>query len=259
MGLERRLTGRVALVTGGAQGIGAAIARRLAEEGASVVIADIDAAKAATTARELANTTAWEVDIADSQSVGALAGHIATLYGRIDILVNNAAILDATPIDDLTMAHYRKVIDINLNGAMEMTLAAVPLLRQAEKSGRVLNIASIMGVRGSRDSIPYSTAKGGLVNLTRCLACDLAPDRITANAICPGFIDTRMALLPDGSGHEHETSWFKDIYLKYGRIPIGRAGLPRDIAGPAFFLCSDDSAYVTGQVLLVDGGISATF
>lgn len=259
MGLEQRLTGRVALVTGGAQGIGAAIARRLAEEGASVVIADIDAAKAAATAREFTNAAAWGVDIADSRSVAGLADHIATGYGRIDILVNNAAILDATPVDNLTMTHYRKVIDINLNGAVEMTLAAVPLLRKALNGGRVLNIASIMGVRGSRDSIPYSTAKGGLVNLTRCLACDLAPDRITANAICPGFINTRMALLPDGSGHEHETSWFKDIYLKYGRIPIGRAGLPDDIAGPAFFLCSDDSAYVTGQVLLVDGGVSATF
>jgi NAD(P)-dependent dehydrogenase (short-subunit alcohol dehydrogenase family) len=116
-----------------------------------------------------------------------------------------------------------------------------------------------MGVRGSRDSLAYSTAKGGVVNMTRCLACDLAPDRITVNAICPGFINTRMAMLPDGSGHEHETDWFKDIYIKYRRIPLARAGLAEDIAGPAFFLCSDDSAYVTGQLLLVDGGVSATF
>jgi NAD(P)-dependent dehydrogenase (short-subunit alcohol dehydrogenase family) len=116
-----------------------------------------------------------------------------------------------------------------------------------------------MGLRGARDSIPYSTAKGAIVNFTRALACDVAPDGIIVNALAPGFIDTRMALLPDGSGHEHDTDWFKDIYLKYGRIPLGRAGKPEDIAGPAFFLVSDDARYVTGQIILVDGGVSATF
>jgi len=258
MAAAQRLKDRVALVTGGAQGIGAAIARRLAEEGAEVTIGDIDDAKAEATAREIGGE-ARRVDIADETSVTALAQAIDKAHGRLDILVNNAAILDATPFDELTMTRFAEVLDINLKGALAVTLATAPLLRKAAKGGRVLNIASIMGVRGSVSSLPYSTAKGGLVNLTRCLACDLAPDRITANALCPGFIDTRMALLPDGSGHEHETDWFKDIYLKYGRIPVGRAGLPEDIAGPAYFLVSDDAAYVTGQVLLVDGGVSATF
>jgi NAD(P)-dependent dehydrogenase (short-subunit alcohol dehydrogenase family) len=259
MGSERRLTGRVALVTGAARGIGEAIARRLSEEGAKVVIADIDEDEAKRTASRLEGTAAFRVDIADSTSVAALTAAITEAHGRLDILVNNAAILDATRFDDLTLARYRKVLEVNLNGALAVTLASVPLLRKAQLGGRILNIASIMGLRGSRDSIPYSTAKGGLVNLTRCLACDLARDGITVNAICPGFINTRMAELPDGSGHEHDTEWFKDIYIKYGRIPLGRAGLPDDVAGPAFFLCSADSAYVTGQTLLVDGGVSATF
>lgn len=125
--------------------------------------------------------------------------------------------------------------------------------------GRIVNVGSIMGERGSRGSIPYSVAKAGIANLTRCLACDLAPDDIVVNAVAPCFIDTRMALLPDGSGHEHELEWFKEIYLKHGRIPLRRAGMPEDVAGATFFLCSEDSRYVTGQILMVDGGISATF
>lgn len=254
----QRLKDRIALVTGAAQGIGAAIATRLAAEGAIVTIADIDTRKAEATAQAI-GAKALPVDIADEASVAALAQSLARDHGRLDILINNAAILDATSFADLTMERFGQVLDINLSGALRVTLAHVDLLRKARKGGRVLNIASIMGVRGSVSSLAYSTAKGGLVNLTRCLACDLAPDNITANALCPGFIDTRMALLPDGSGHEHETDWFKDIYLKYRRIPKGRAGLPEDIAGPAYFLISDDAAYVTGQVLLVDGGVSATF
>jgi NAD(P)-dependent dehydrogenase (short-subunit alcohol dehydrogenase family) len=259
MNKEKRLTGRVALVTGGARGIGAGIARRLSEEGAVVIVADIDEDQARSFASSLAGAVAHAVDIAEAESVAGLFAFIGKNHGKLDILVNNAAILDATPLADLTMARYRQVIEVNLNGALQVTMAALPLLRATGRGGRILNIASIMGIRGARDALAYSTAKGGIVNMTRCLACDLAAEAITVNAICPGFIDTRMALLPDGSGHEHETDWFKDIYIKYRRIPLARAGLPDDIAGPAFFLCSDDSAYVTGQTLLVDGGVSATF
>ncbi|CAN5194064.1 SDR family NAD(P)-dependent oxidoreductase [soil metagenome] len=259
MALAKRLAEKVALVTGGARGIGEAIARRFAEEGASVIIADIDLKEAADTAARLDNAIAVQVNIADDISIASLARSIKAAHGRLDILVNNAAILDATALKDLTMARYRRVLDVNLNGALDVTLAVLPLMRQTRGGGRILNIASIMGVRGSRDSIPYSTAKGGLVNLTRCLAADLGSEGITVNALCPGFINTRMAELPDGSGHEHDTEWFKDIYLKHGRILLGRAGLPADLAGPAFFLCSDDSAYVTGQILLVDGGVTAIF
>jgi NAD(P)-dependent dehydrogenase (short-subunit alcohol dehydrogenase family) len=259
----KRLAGRVAVVTGAAQGIGEGIARRLAAEGAAVVIADIDAALARRTAAALAaehgaDVVGLGVDIASEDSVTALAADIAARWQRCDILVNNAGILDVTAYDDLTLQRLRRVIDVNMYGAVNCTLALVPLMR-INRWGRIVNIASIMGVRGSRDSIPYSTAKGGMVNFTRSLACDLARDGILVNAVAPGFIDTRMAVLPDGSGHEHETDWFKDIYLKYGRIPLGRPGLPDDIAGATYFLCSEDCKYVTGQILLVDGGVSATF
>ena len=134
----------------------------------------------------------------------------------------------------------------------------LPQLR-ASGCGRVVNIASIMGLRGAADAVPYATAKGGVVNMTRALAVDLASDAILVNCICPGFIETRMAILPDGSGHEHETDWFRDIYLKYGRIPLRRTGMPQDVARATAFFCGDDCAYVTGQILVVDGGMSATF
>ena len=115
-----------------------------------------------------------------------------------------------------------------------------------------------MGQFGSVESIPYSTAKGGVINMVRCLACELAGKRIVVNGLAPGFIDTRMARLADGT-HEHETEYFREVYLRHGKIPMRRAGLPEDLAGPAAFLLSPDAAYVTGQILTVDGGVSATF
>ena len=256
------LAGRVAVVTGAARGIGEAIAKKLAQLGAALVIADRDGEVAIeTAARFLAEgleAVATTTDVADEASVVALRELVEARWGRLDILVNNAAILDATPIDQLTRQRFRQVQDINENGALWMVQGLLTLLRKSTH-GRVVNIASILGIRGTADSIAYATAKGGVVNLTRTLAVDLAPDAILVNCICPGFVDTRMALLPDGSGHEHQTDWFKDIYIKYGRIPLRRPAQPEDIAAATSFFCGDECRYVTGQILLVDGGLSATF
>ncbi len=257
MGKAKRLEGKVAIVTGGAHGIGNAIARRLTEEGADVIIGDIDTAAAEKEAAAIAGTEAMSLDITRQDQIDAAVQNVEKKFGRLDILVNNAAILDIAPFDRLTYERFGEVLRVNLDGALLCCLAATPLMARSG-GGKILNIASIMGIAGSKDAIPYSTAKGGIVNLTRCLACDLAPKNITVNAIAPGFIDTRMARLEDGS-HEHDTDFFKTVYLKYEKIPIGRAGLPDDIAGPAFFLCSDDSRYVTGQILAVDGGVTMTF
>ena len=256
---SEKLKGRIAVITGAGHGIGAAIAERLARDGAQIVIADIDMTAAERTASALLGAVVIAIDIAEDASVVAAAEAVRQRFGRCDILVNNAAILDMTGIKELTMERYRMVLDINQDGAVRVTLAFLPLLLAAGGNGRIVNVGSIMGARGQPDAVPYSTAKGAIHNFTRAVAADLGRHGITVNAVAPGFIDTRMALLPDGTGHEHETDWFRDIYLKYGRILLGRAGKPDEIAGPVSFLCSDDARYITGQILLVDGGVSATF
>ncbi|UCH24949.1 MAG: SDR family oxidoreductase [Trueperaceae bacterium] len=260
MNREAPLAGKVAIVTGGARGIGLATAERLARAGATVVIGDIDgndAVAAADALRPELNVHAQRLDITDERSTASVVATVEERFGRLDILINNAAIHDLSPFDELSYRRFGEVMRANLDGALLMSMAAVPAIERSG-GGRIVNVASIMGLYAMKDSIPYSTAKGALVNLTRCLAVDLAGRNITVNAVAPGFIDTRMARAADGS-HEHESETFKTVYLHFEKIPSGRAGLPEDVAGPIYFFCSDDSRYVTGQVLLVDGGVSATF
>lgn len=256
------LDGKRVLITGAARGIGAACALELAAQGAAVLIVDIDGEEVNTRADALKRSgyavEAATVDVTDAEQIQALAARVEERWqGQLDVLVNNAAILDGTSLDELTRERFLQVQDVNQNSVLWMTLAMRPFLRRSN-AARVVNVASILGVVGTPDCVSYASAKGGVINMTRALAVDLADDGILVNSICPGFVDTRMALLPDGSGHEHETDWFKDIYIKYGRIPLKRAAQPADIARALAFFCGDGCGYVTGQYLMVDGGVSST-
>jgi NAD(P)-dependent dehydrogenase (short-subunit alcohol dehydrogenase family) len=260
--MTKRLSGRVALVTGAARGIGLAAAKRLAEEDARVLLSDIDAdvlAAATADLRKLGLTVdAIVCDVARPDSVARMVAKAVDNWGRIDIVVNNAAISDDTPIEELNDQRWREVLAINLDSALHVAREALPHLKQSP-AGSIVNIASVQGIRGQPHAMAYATAKGGLVNLTRCMAVDFGPFGIRANAVAPGYIDTRMAEQKLDTPHEHKTDWFQDIYFKYGRMPLRRAGTVDDVAGPILFLAGDDSRYVTGTVLVVDGGFTATY
>jgi NAD(P)-dependent dehydrogenase (short-subunit alcohol dehydrogenase family) len=261
MARHGRLEDRVALITGAARGIGLAAARAFLEEGARVTLCDVDEAPLQAVVADLLRSRlpvqAVPVDVADRGSIaGAVAATVAA-WGQLDVLVANAAITDDTPLAAISPEQWRRVLGVNLDGVLFCAQAAVPHLRHSV-NGSIINIASIQGLRGQPDAMAYATAKAGVINLTRCMAVDLGPLGIRANAIAPGFIDTRMALM-HGSIHEHQTDWFNDVFIKHGRLPLRRPGKPEDVAGPILFLASDDSRYVTGHVLVVDGGLTCTY
>jgi NAD(P)-dependent dehydrogenase (short-subunit alcohol dehydrogenase family) len=256
-----RLNGRVALITGAARGIGLGAARRLAQEGARVFLCDIDGMELQ---RALAGLLAeghkadgLEADVGDRASIAGMIERAAGRWGRIDVLINNAAVVDDSTIEQLSPESWDRVMRVNLDGVVYCTQAALAHLRKSP-SASVIHIASIQGIRGQPAAIAYGAAKGAVVNLTRCMAVDFGPMGIRVNAVAPGYIDTRMALMHGGE-HEHHTDWFHDVFIKHGRLPLRRPGTIEDVAGPILFLASDDSRYMTGQVLVVDGGITSTY
>jgi NAD(P)-dependent dehydrogenase (short-subunit alcohol dehydrogenase family) len=256
-----RLGSRVALVTGAARGIGLAATRALAQEGARVMMCDIDADVLNAAAQELTGegleVRTVAADVSNRAEFARAVGAAADMWGRLDILVSNAAITDDTPFDALTSEQWHKVMSVNLDSVLHGAQAAMPNLRRSPCAS-IINVASIQGLRGQPNSMAYATAKGAVVNLTRCMAVDFGPLGIRVNAIAPGYIDTRMALM-HSNVHEHQTDWFQDVFIKHGRLPLRRPGTAEDVAGPILFLASDDSRYVTGHVLVVDGGITCTY
>jgi len=235
---------RIALVTGAAQGIGRAIAVGLASDGATVVCADlVSAEETAATAGNGARAIA--LDVADAEAVGeAMASLEAT--GGIDVLVNNAGIFPRSPALDMDEAEWDRVLAVNLKGTFLCARAAARLMRAQGRGGRIVNVTSGAAFVPSPQSAHYSASKAGVVALTRVLALELAPARITVNAIAPGFTDTAQP-----------RSFFSDGELEAiaARIPAGRLAEPEDMVPAALYLCSEAAGYVTGETLHVNGGL----
>jgi NAD(P)-dependent dehydrogenase (short-subunit alcohol dehydrogenase family) len=257
--MEKRLLNKKVIVTGGSRGIGAGIVKRLFNEGAEIIIADIKEDLATTLMESLDSEKINFVhtDLSKEEEIINLIDFAKNKWGALDILINNAGIEDGFMLSDQSYEKYRKTMRVNLDAPFLCSKYALPLLEKSQL-GRIIMISSIQGVRGYKGNISYNTAKGGLINMTRVLAVELAEKNILVNSVAPGFINTPMSVMKDGN-LEWDTDWFKDVYLKYEKLPMGRYGHPDDIAGAVYFFCSEDSKYVTGQTLLVDGGVSVTF
>jgi gluconate 5-dehydrogenase len=243
------LTNRVALVTGSSRGLGRAIAGGLAGAGALVILHGRDAdrlRKAAAEFPDVAGTVAF--DVSDTAATKAAFEAIARDHGRLDILVNNAGVIPRKPLLETTDEDWASVIDSNLSAYFRLSREAARLMVPA-KSGRIIMVSSIMGLVG-RPTIPgYVTAKAGLHGMVRALSAELAPHGVTVNAIAPGFFPT------DATDILHKDAAFSEWIST--RAPMGRWGDPSELAGPAVFLASAAASYVTGHVLVVDGGLSA--
>lgn len=246
-----RLDGKVALITGSTRGLGWAMADAMAGQGAHVVITgrgadDVAARVADLTSRGLA-ASGRAGDLADLDDALAGVDWVVETTGRLDILVNNAGITHRAPLDDFDLDEWRRVLHVNLDMAFALCRAAVPHMR-AVGSGRIINTASIMGTV-ARPTIPaYVSSKGGIEALTKALAVELAPDGITVNAVGPGYVATEMnaSLVNDPAFNAMVCS----------STPLARWGRPAEIAAAAVFLASDEASYVTGQKLIVDGGMT---
>jgi 2-hydroxycyclohexanecarboxyl-CoA dehydrogenase len=240
-----RLEGRRALVTGGASGIGAAIARRLAAEGAAVTIADLNEEGARDVADEI-DADVVALDVADHEAVTRVIGGL----DPVDILVNNAGTDDFAFFTQITPERWKRLIAINLDGVLSCTHAALPAMQQAGY-GRIVNIASEAGRVGSKGSAVYSAAKGGVIAFTKAIARENGRYGVTANAIAPGPIETPLLMGALQFGEIGE----KIVETMRGSTQLGRLGQPEEVAAAVAFLASDDASYVTGETLGVSGGL----
>jgi len=242
------LQGRVAIVTGAAQGIGRAIAESLAQAGADIVVADLDPSRAVETVSAVEGlgrkALSVKVNVADANDAKSMVEHVLKTWGKVDILVNNAGITRDGLLLRMKEEDWNLVLQVNLNGTFNCTKAALQSMTK-QRYGRIVNIASIVGVIGNAGQANYSASKAAVIGFTKTVGREYASRNVTVNAVAPGFIDTAMTQgLPAD---------VKETLLK--QIPLGRLGTATDIAAAVRFLVSDEAAYITGHVLHVNGGM----
>jgi len=254
--------GRTVLITGAARGIGAATARRLARDGARLVLSDVDGVGVEKLAAELGGV-AVRADVTNAADIARMVDEPYQRWGRLDVLFNNAGVIRLQPLLDVTEAEWNRVLDVNLKAVFFVLQAVARRMKTqspmpgSELRGKLIQTASIAGYRGGNHLMtPYSASKAGVISLTRSAAQALAADRITSNCVCPGAVDTAMWEQIDREwgalhGWEPREAWKRRI----AGIPLGRPETPDDVAGVIAFLASADSDYMTGQAIKVDGGM----
>ena len=241
------LNKKIALITGSARGLGKAIAQKFQEQGAVVVISDINEAtlsEAVEALKENGEVSGIAMNVADAASVEKAVNEVFERYGRIDILVNNAGITRDGLLSRMEEDEFDSVIAVNLKGTFNVTKSVSQYMLK-QRSGTIINISSVVGIIGNTGQANYSASKAGVIGLTKTSAKEFAKRNIRVNAIAPGFIKTDMTDKLSDAAKE----------ALYKNIPLGRLGLPEDIANAAAFLASDNANYITGQVLVVDGGM----
>ena len=251
-----QLQDKVAIITGGARGIGAAIAERYAREGAIVVIADIDGAEAARVAKRIGHQAlGLALDVTRPEQIDALVTDVVAARGRIDILVNNAAVFDLAPVLETTRESYRRVFAVNVEGLIFTLQAVARQMVKQGTGGKIINFASQAGRRGEALVGVYCASKAAVISYTQSAALGLITHRINVNAISPGVVDTPMWEQVDALFAKYEGLPKGEKKRRVGEaVPYGRMGLPDDLTGMAVFLASADADYIVGQTYNVDGG-----
>jgi len=251
-----RLNGKVAIVTGGGSGIGRAIVLAFAREGARVAVLGRRREPLDRVVSELSASGGEGApvvcDVCESQAVRRTVDTVEAQFGRVDVLVNNAGVLSVSTVETISEPHWDRLIDTNLKGPFLMSRSVLPAFRRAV-AGAIVNVASILGLVATKDRAAYCASKGGLVLLTKAMAVDHAHEKIRVNCICPAIVETELVKELFDESEQGQ----KARNARVGTLPLGRFGKPEDIAELAVFLASDESSWMTGTAIPVDGGLSA--